>query len=1844
MKSPISQFQFQEFDLSSYLAYKREGFVGRGWFFSELESIFEDNQLISGVLITGDPGSGKSALMSQLICSPYSSRLIHNNTIGFHLCDYSEKGKRDGARFVRNLVDQIAARIPEYSKLVTNNEQIRAELDTRCRKDPTGCFFATIVGPLRKLKQPDGLRFIIIDALDECFEGDMKTSEIIEMLQSKILDFPKWLKIILTSRNLTLVTSRLPQMQINRMPLYATDERNVDDIRFYVSRFISQNTDFSHRLLTAFGIGSKRDGVEIFLNEVITQTEGNFLFVKTTLQYMNDTRGEVDFHSLPTNLFDLYNSFFKRQFGDDGFEPFRSIFEVLSAVYSPLLFQDVEEILKSQYQVGDIPKLIDHVSCFLRFGRDATVRIYHQSFADWLINQTTVFAINKTRGHRSIAKFLVRRLGERHVDVTFGELTELFMHILSGQALEMQETAMNFFNITEMLEPQTNQSILHYLVTQPSIYLPVLDFVLQKFQTVDGLDSNNKTPAFYAASEGFVSSLQSCIDNGADISSFMKGYTEIDPISVVLRNKGIEEFSLIHAAAANGHSDIVELLLKSGISFPNSTSYPTPLHVAAGNGHLEVVKSFYDHNVTFDLITLHHAAARNHLDVVKFLVHTVGLRDTCIPCQGHGWTTVHEVHVYFCETALHAAVSRGLGDVVEVLLKNGKESLECKNHFGKTVLMDAVERNDTEMVDLLLKHGANVMSECAKFRWSSSDMCSIYSKFKQDILYTVDCENDCCWVSNTPIHISAKYGCWEVAQKLLSGQIDEIILFKGWDGYSAIDVAIIYDQKDFVQNFEISLRKAGYLLESIVPVAVTYCSANVAKLFLNDPFDDKDENLWDLLLRSIKWSPCGDKVFSESRCLKAFEESKLSGVEKTKKESERRLNIIKMLIETHRKYELSRKIQDGMTLLHYAALFGFEDAVKYLVDLGADELLKNQHGDTPLMIALKTSPVYDLYPSVSYRCYTTNDGKFRSCNRTCYDEIVRFLIQSQRSRFSKCDTENKYILQQVVVKRMPLSLYALLKIGVNSKCLFNESGSLMLLHLHTGGREISEVLNMFEVDISLKCEVSFSKSELHRISFLFQPALNKKLFPLQRLIDRHPRGVRILDECYDAEGYLPIHRAAQGGNLAAIKWFKSIGVNTQLKTRSGLTAFDISLRSLHSPVETNWNYRHGCFEELLRSFFDTSHKNYSSEFSSFSFSKYPILHSASGIGLDVLIDVWKKALEIMPSLKKNKFLLLDEQDENGNTPLHIAAGRGFEDVVKYLVRLGADTSVKNKEGNTPLLTALDVSSANIIVGKLNLNQQCYYTPNDCLFNFCRTTSHDKVVRYLLSLQKSSISKCNAPSTYLLNQVILKRFSPRLYVWFKIGVDKTCQGNEYLSTFPQHTRVGGPGVCEVLKIFKVDVSVKCLVPFSSSELHLISYVSTTDGFGNFFQPSINSKRFPLQRLIDRHPRGVRILDECYDAEGYLPIHRAAQGGNLAAIKWFKSIGVNTQLKTRSGLTALDISILYLGDIKYAELTAPSRYRYLFQYYQYYQYRDIPVTISKYRRQVFEELLRTFFSTTPEYRSGFPCGPTLEGLSPLHIAAVKGMSVLRYVHKKASEIFPRLPINCLNKHRLDPVYLAHLYESIRKEGVKDKLRYTSEDDIGDTQETDQNNINEEFTDGSVPTAQYPDREVDYIIISNYLYHLPRQTTEEDLLYESKDVRISNCPGYYDNLPEFEALSLENSEVPHESECKKIRVHRDYDWSICTRNCPNMQKQLLWWFIERKRNRGVSLFILKRLGWTIGWNNAIHMHKNHKRWPFYFLHKMLRKEYEAYEYLRILNKALEIADIGFKSRDIFETLVDP
>ncbi len=61
----------------------------------------------------------------------------------------------------------------------------------------------------------------------------------------------------------------------------------------------------------------------------------------------------------------------------------------------------------------------------------------------------------------------------------------------------------------------------------------------------------------------------------------------------------------------------------------------------------------------------------------------------------------------------------------------------------------------------------------------------------------------------------------------------------------------------------------------------------------------------------------------------------------------------------------------------------------------------------------------------------------------------------------------------------------------------------------------------------------------------------------------------------------------------------------------------------------------------------------------------------------------KNALVLQPQLQiaaillsNEKFELIDDKDENGYTPLHIAAQRGHDEMVKLLVDSGADVSIR----------------------------------------------------------------------------------------------------------------------------------------------------------------------------------------------------------------------------------------------------------------------------------------------------------------------------------------------------------------------------------------------------------------------------------------------------------------------------------------------------------------------------------------------------------------------------------------
>ena len=81
---------------------------------------------------------------------------------------------------------------------------------------------------------------------------------------------------------------------------------------------------------------------------------------------------------------------------------------------------------------------------------------------------------------------------------------------------------------------------------------------------------------------------------------------------------------MLHAAAQRGRSSVVHFPIENNafLSLLNGAQL-TAIQIAAEKGHLEVVKTLYKAGAFADQTALHHAAAKNSLEVVNYLLDSV---------------------------------------------------------------------------------------------------------------------------------------------------------------------------------------------------------------------------------------------------------------------------------------------------------------------------------------------------------------------------------------------------------------------------------------------------------------------------------------------------------------------------------------------------------------------------------------------------------------------------------------------------------------------------------------------------------------------------------------------------------------------------------------------------------------------------------------------------------------------------------------------------------------------------------------------------------------------------------------------------------------------------------------------------------------------------------------------------------------------------------------------------------------------------------------------------------------------------------------------------------------------
>ena len=1343
--------------MTDYLAMARENFIGRRWLYNEIENSLHPPSTASGVMIVGDPGAGKSALSAQLVCSRSSSRTIHDHILGYHLCKHSDKNTQIAGKFVRNLAEMIARRIPEYGYIVSNSSYILRSLNTDCVtiKDPVGCFEQAVLSPLRSLTNvPKENWYIVIDALDECLTQTETSHSIVYLLNNKLPRFPSWLKLVLTSRNESSVS--LNSGSIAKLSINPEDSRNIEDIELFLTTRFYRDGPLLHRVKTWFGKSSVENTAKL-ISALLRKSQGNFLFVKEMIHHWETTRVKRnDPYALPETLGELYHSYFQRLYDTrEQFKPLRRVLELLVSTFQPMTQREIfdalkmnEKQLEEDYEFRDRMKELGH---FVRYGKNNTLTLYHLSLTEWLTsnsNKNGLFYVSKEKGHEVFCDYYLRLIGDGGKVALSKYILTLAQHIACGGWREAYvKEFLKFPSHVVNSSDSGSRTLLHHAATINST--DVLELLLRHFSCIDCADKRGITPAFLAAEHGLVENLALLVKKGARInrrtksvktkyqingkdSSWIHNVSSDIPFSEI--KSKFWGATMLYAAAHGGHLEVVRFLLENGAFISTESDvHLTALQVAAENGHVEVVKTLYKSGGVADQTALHHAVVNNRLSVVKYLLQ-IGVKDKCIRCDGslywlktkhryqsqvklkslifpiekHCYKSAYgrlrddgyikrnavsknielgelfdDKHLIFCNTALHAAVSLGLKEIIEELISRDKWALACRDYSGRTPLHEAVRRNDSKLVKFLLSTDeAKINSTCDRWQevqpQTEIDR-SLVLSFKESSEY----HRDVCHCGYTPLHLAARYGYRNIAVTLLENRAG--VGIKDCSGGTPLHVAACHNHWDII----IILLKYGADIGSrsfngSTPMhSAAACGAIEAIDYLIyhganiNEIDDSGLTPLHYTIINITSNQLDRRLLvnltSDENLLHLVTVDRRGHLASFYKEGDYWKNTdlyrwLDAFIHLNL-YGADMNAADklGRSALHIAAENGLADAVNVLLQRRVKLEMHDGLGRTPLEVAIEKARVLPEHSRV-----ILHEKNFQALRGYLQDhDLVVHLLLSSGVSFTKCNSSGENLLHRAVLNNQPYIAQMLLLKGAKMNCKDSLGRTPLVAFLLNGGDWPLADAIFLKGSMKINCGKPFNTSLFHLMCYFSTKLEDDNFFqkiscddrtcskesPLEKAIERHRLKYKVIDSCLDAEGFTPLHRAAQGANKVAVRNLIKNGADVSLQSPQGHDALTLAI--LHGGSNL-WPLMRTKVEQLK---------------------------------MDEASDV---ALELLRYKMKSDFQIVCDSSKSELTLYHLAASRGLLKFIKEIFRDGElhrlNVNCPNKDGITPMYLAKLYSS------------------------------------------------------------------------------------------------------------------------------------------------------------------------------------------------------------------------------------------------------------------------------------------------------------------------------------------------------------------------------------------------------------------------------------------------------------------------------------------------------------------------------------------------------------------------
>jgi hypothetical protein len=304
---------------------RAENFVGREWVLDEVAD-WMDQGTERFLFITGQPGSGKTALAARLVGAGTSAQgvdangklsRVHDKWQAAHFCmARGQNGTLNPVRFAQSLARQLSGRYIEYAVAALHRiaPEINIHLEARQNYgNLIGAQIETLVVGSNALdmynhvvrealeelfrSRPSLRVFILVDALDEALTFDDRTNIVTLLAGSD--DLPAGVRFLLTSRNEPRVLDQFDQARrIDLSDPEHAHEADID-IRAYVEQRLAEER-VRRRLQTVESLG-------VIAETLVRRAAGNFLYVEFLLDEVADgKRSAEELKGLPQGLYGLY--------------------------------------------------------------------------------------------------------------------------------------------------------------------------------------------------------------------------------------------------------------------------------------------------------------------------------------------------------------------------------------------------------------------------------------------------------------------------------------------------------------------------------------------------------------------------------------------------------------------------------------------------------------------------------------------------------------------------------------------------------------------------------------------------------------------------------------------------------------------------------------------------------------------------------------------------------------------------------------------------------------------------------------------------------------------------------------------------------------------------------------------------------------------------------------------------------------------------------------------------------------------------------------------------------------------------------------------------------------------------------------------------------------------------------------------------------------------------------------------------------------------------------------------------------------------------------------------------